>query len=146
MFGGARAWDLWVGRWHPKTNLPADRSPGGLYSGYKKAHTIKFQAIVTPDGMISHLGGPFEGKLGDWSACLESGIVDRLRVVNEGVAEGTELLVYGDPAYTSSYGVMGPFITRPNRPLTAAERELNTALGKLRQSVEYGFGKVLNLW
>ncbi|RPB29568.1 hypothetical protein L211DRAFT_776110 [Terfezia boudieri ATCC MYA-4762] len=38
------------------------------YSGYKKRHAIKFQAITTPVGLISHLAGPFEGKLGDWAA------------------------------------------------------------------------------
>jgi len=28
---------------------------------------MKSQAIDTPDELISHLAGPFEGKLGDWS-------------------------------------------------------------------------------
>lgn len=28
-----------------------------FYSGYKKIHSIKFQAITTPDGIISHLDG-----------------------------------------------------------------------------------------
>ena len=38
------------------------------YSGYKKCHAVKFQAIVTSDGLISHLRGPFKGKLGGWAA------------------------------------------------------------------------------
>ena len=28
-----------------------------FYSGYKKTHTIKFQAIMTSDGLIVHLAG-----------------------------------------------------------------------------------------
>ena len=28
------------------------------YTGYKKGHGIKFQAIMIPDGLISHLSGP----------------------------------------------------------------------------------------
>jgi hypothetical protein len=115
-----------------------------FYSGYKKAHTLKFQAIVTPDGMISHLAGPFEGKLGDWSAWQQSGVVEQIRQVNDGLPAGEGLLVYGDPAYTASYGVMGPFLRRLNRPLTEGEREFNKFMGEMRRSVECGFGKVVN--
>lgn len=50
------------------------------YSGYKKRHTIKFQVITTPDGLISYLVGPFEGKLGDWAAWKQSQIEQHLRV------------------------------------------------------------------
>jgi hypothetical protein len=49
-----------------------------FYSGYKKAHTIKFQAIVTPDGMIAHLGGPFEGKRGLSCWCMGTRRTPRL--------------------------------------------------------------------
>ena len=28
-----------------------------FYSGYKKVHSVKFQAIMTPDGLIIHLAG-----------------------------------------------------------------------------------------
>lgn len=31
------------------------------YSSYKKSHGLKFQVITTPDGMISHLSGPWLG-------------------------------------------------------------------------------------
>jgi hypothetical protein len=36
-----------------------------FYSGNAKAHGIKFQGIVTPDGVIYSLEGPFEGKISD---------------------------------------------------------------------------------
>jgi hypothetical protein len=99
---------------------------------------------VTPDGIISHLAGPFEGKLGDWSAWQQSGVVERIRQVNDGLPAGEGLLVYGDPAYTASYGVMGPFLRRLNRPLNEGEREFNKFMGEMRRSVECGFGKVVN--
>lgn len=35
------------------------------YSGNKKMHTFNFQTIVTPDGILSSLMGPFIGKSGD---------------------------------------------------------------------------------
>ena len=30
-----------------------------FYSGYKKVHSVKFQAIMAPDGVIIHLAGLF---------------------------------------------------------------------------------------
>jgi len=49
------------------------------YSGYKKYHAFKYQAIMTLDGLVSHLGRPFEGRLGDWAAWTETDIKSRLR-------------------------------------------------------------------
>jgi hypothetical protein len=31
------------------------------YSGHKRCHGVKFQSVVTPDGLIACLYGPFEG-------------------------------------------------------------------------------------
>jgi hypothetical protein len=31
------------------------------YSGHKKFHALKFQALMLPNGIIGHLYGPFEG-------------------------------------------------------------------------------------
>ena len=36
------------------------------YSGHKKKHCLKFQAIMTPNGLISSLCGPIVGRHGDW--------------------------------------------------------------------------------
>ena len=35
------------------------------YNGHKRVHAIKFQSVVTPDGLISHLYGPIEGRRHD---------------------------------------------------------------------------------
>ncbi|KIJ22600.1 hypothetical protein M422DRAFT_196977, partial [Sphaerobolus stellatus SS14] len=32
-----------------------------VYNGHERAHCLKFQAIVIPNGMITHLYGPVEG-------------------------------------------------------------------------------------
>ena len=36
-----------------------------LYSGHKHMHSMQFLAVVTPDGLISCLDGPYEGRKGD---------------------------------------------------------------------------------
>ena len=33
-----------------------------LYNGHKRVHSIKFQSVVTPNGLIANLFGPYEGK------------------------------------------------------------------------------------
>ncbi|RPA94536.1 hypothetical protein L873DRAFT_1936944 [Choiromyces venosus 120613-1] len=36
------------------------------YSGYKKAHGFQFQSIMTPDGIMSSLHGPYTRPSSDW--------------------------------------------------------------------------------
>ena len=91
------------------------------YSGHKGYHGIKFQSIVTPDGLISSLYGPIFGPVGDWRMWKDCGIVDILRGLftphvdvgvgaNVGINRDMDILyLYGDPAYTLSYGIIGPF-------------------------------------
>ena len=33
-----------------------------VYNGHKRAHSLKLQSIVCPDGMVGHLFGPVEGR------------------------------------------------------------------------------------
>ena len=101
---------------------------------------------MTPDGLISHLGGPFEGPMGDWAVWCETGLENRLRILDEGVQNEDWLYLYGDPAYTASYGIIGPFKADVGRPLNVALREMNAHMSSLRISVEHGFGKIMQLW
>lgn len=55
-----------------------------FYSGHKRNHGYKFQSIVTPDGLVSSLMGPFIGRRGDWGMVQESGLADKLRAVSLG--------------------------------------------------------------
>ena len=51
------------------------------YSGYKKQHGIKYQGIITPDGIMT-LQGPFEGRINDWAMYQKTDIEARIREVN----------------------------------------------------------------
>ena len=117
------------------------------YSDYKKKHTIKFHAIMCPDGLISHLARPYEGKLGDWTAWKVSGIQDVLREVHANAEQDLDqLYVYGDPAYTLSYGVMDGYKAQLSCPLNPVLQAVNAHMSSLRVSVEHGFGKINSLW
>ena len=47
-----------------------------MYNGHKRVHGIKFQSVVTPNGLIANLSGPFEGKRHDSVMLHESGLLN----------------------------------------------------------------------
>ena len=121
-----------------------------MYSGYKRNHTFKCQAIITPDGIISHLCGPFEGKLGDWRMWNLSNLEQTLHIIMNAPDSlgGTEriLFIYRDLAYIPAYGIMGGYKARVNHPLTEQQKAMNAIMSEVRVSVEHGFGKVMQNW
>jgi DDE superfamily endonuclease len=52
-----------------------------FYSGYKKRHGFKYQAIVTPDGLVLSAMGPKPGNIHDKTIFDESGLENRLRAI-----------------------------------------------------------------
>lgn len=110
------------------------RGQRSWYSGYKKHHAIKFQAITTLDGLISHLAGPFE----DWAAWKQSAIENHFRQTHQGLLERQEararLYVYGDLTYSAGYGVMGPYNALPGRPLPPETQAFNAYMSSLRNT------------
>lgn len=117
-----------------------------LYSGHKRKHGYKYQAIVTPDGLVSSLMGPFIGRRGDWKMVEQSGLAEKLRAVNGGRRAAHALYLYGDPAYSTIYGVMGPYKNHPSRPRTPAQDQSSKIMSRLRIEVEHGFAIHQNLW
>jgi len=118
------------------------------YSGYKKCHAVKYQAVFTPDSLISDLAGPYTGRESDWTVYQDSMIIDKIGQIHEGLDEGGDnrLYIYGDPAYSLSFGILAPYQARPNRPLNNLLANVNVHMSELRISVEHGFGKVMTLW
>lgn len=53
-----------------------------FYSGHKRKHRYKYQVVVTSDGLVSSLIGPFIGRRGDWAMVEQSGLAEKLRTVN----------------------------------------------------------------
>jgi DDE superfamily endonuclease len=84
--------------------------PGGntlfqrsIYSGYKRYHGLKFQAITGPDGLILALSGPYPARANDSGVLRISGILDTL-ITDFGLDNatkpegypGTHFSIYGD--------------------------------------------------
>jgi hypothetical protein len=114
------------------------------YSGHKRCHGIKFQSVVTPDGLIAMMYGPVPGSRHDSFMLGESNLVQQLREVvplnNQGIPA---YQLYGDPAYPQSGVLFGGF--RNARPGTI-EATWNTEMSKVRESVEWLFKEIITQW
>lgn len=119
------------------------------YNSYKKYHTLKYQAVVVPCGLIAHLFGPWEGHQTDTHLLAVSGLQDNCcwHALCPGANEATPLedchfQLYGDAAYGVSPILQSPFIGRQ----TDEQQAWNSAMSKVRIKVEHAFGIVLQSW
>ena len=111
-----------------------------LYNRHKRVHAIKFQAVVAANGLIANLYGPVVGKRHDSGMLGESGLLGELQR-HSFSPRGQPLCVYGDPAYPISIHLQGPF---KGARITPLQREYNSAMSKVRTSVEWAFGDISN--
>lgn len=102
-----------------------------FYSGHKQKHGYKYQSVVTPDGLVSSLMGPFISRRRDWKMVELSGISEKLRAVNGSRWLAHALYLYRDSTYSTVYGIMGPYKNYPQKPRTAAQEKFNKTMGKL---------------
>lgn len=113
-----------------------------VYNGHKKVHALKFQSVVTPNGLIANLFGPMPGRRHDAALLNGSGLMQHMEA-NFFAPDGRPFCLYGDPAYP-----LRPHLQRPYRghALTAQEQQFNTDMSQVRQAVEWQFGRILSLW
>ena len=111
-----------------------------LYNGHKKVHAIKFQSVVTPNGLIANLYGPVEGRKHDSGMLGDSGLFRELQQCAHG-PNNNILCIYGDPAYPLRPQLMGPF---KGVAITPLQHAWNKSMSEVRISVEWIFGDVIN--
>ena len=112
-----------------------------VYNGHKRVHAIKFQSVVTPNGLIAHLFGPVEGRRHDSGLLAMSGLLDQLEQ-HSFSQDRHPLCIYGDPAYPQRVHLKCPIIRRG--ALTDEELAFNSSMSKVRVAVEWVFGDVIN--
>ena len=78
-----------------------------MYSGHKRCHGIKFQYIVTPDGMFASIYGPVNGNRHDSFLLSTSGLLDKLQTFMPDLPGSDVFSLYGDPAYPQSIYISG---------------------------------------
>lgn len=108
-----------------------------MYSGHKRWHGFKFEALVTPDGLIVHLFGPAPGRCADSGIYANSGLLASLTRLE--AATGRRFKIAGDRGYPGSEYLFRETIATRENPLIRQFRQS-------RCSVEWAFGKVSNLF
>lgn len=114
------------------------------YSGHYKMHGFKYQGVVTPDGILSSLSGPWRGPVSDWKGFLDSIVVQKARRMNRRRRQrGTRLYLYGDAAYGLQHaGILGPHKRQALGCLTPSQQIFNRKCSRMRISIEHAFGHV----
>ena len=110
-----------------------------VYNGHKRQHSLKFQSLILPNGIISHFHGPVEGRRHDSALYFFSGLDAQIQQVTD--SSGNLMCVYGDSAYSTKPYCLTPF---KGSKLSQAETDFNANMATVRGSVEWGFAKIGN--
>lgn len=114
-----------------------------VYNGHIRAHGLKYQGIVCPDGITVSLAGPFVGAMHDQRMLDTSEILSCLENDLDCRSIGGKLYaLYGDPAYRESSVIIKPIRGVVSRD----ERRLNYLMSTVRECVEWEFGHVATLF
>jgi len=103
-----------------------------VYNGHKKIHSLKFQSVVTPNGLIANLYGPVEGRRHDSGMLADSNLLTQLGIFALNT-NGDNLCIYGDPAYPLRVSLQAPF---RNPVLTPQQKAFNKSMSKVNQIYE----------
>ncbi|KAK6165595.1 hypothetical protein SNE40_022496 [Patella caerulea] len=110
-----------------------------VYNGHKRTHSLNYQSVVLPNGLIANMYGPIEGRRHDAGMLRESGL---LPLIEGFERNGEPMALYGDPAYP-----LRPQLVTPYRgDLTDEQEAFNRSMSMARVSVEWIFGKIVTYW
>jgi hypothetical protein len=116
---------------------------GPLYNGKDRKHSLKYQAVTTPDGIIRHLGGPYPGTRHDQFMLHDSDILHWIDSFPLQPDTGCPYQIYADAGYSSLPGIVVPF---HDPELNVRHAAFNNAMSSVRISVEWAFGAILQNW
>jgi len=120
---------------------PGHGFQAACYCGHWHEHCLGYQFIQLPNGH-NLVFGPFNGFEHDSTSVkmihLEEKLCDKLRV------DGKEYVAYLDSGYALGHFFITPFSRR--RELTQEEKQFNRVMSAMRQSSEWGIGRIKTLW
>jgi hypothetical protein len=109
-----------------------------MYSGHKRTHGMKFQLVVTPDGIFASMLGAIRGNQHDSYILTEGGLLQALCKLmltgnaQEGGNHDDDVnSLYGDPAYPKLAHIFGGF---RNPPPGSPEASWNTVMSSVCKS------------
>ncbi|ETV78987.1 hypothetical protein H257_07775 [Aphanomyces astaci] len=111
-----------------------------IYSCHKRMHCLNFQGLTTPDGLRIHFFGPLEGSRHDVPLLRVSQLQEYFEA-NSDIFDG--YFIYGDPAYPIYKWIISGL---QGNNLDEAKELFNAAMCRVRQGVEWNFGRMKTLW
>jgi nuclease HARBI1 len=118
----------------PSRNLKQSKN------GHKRVHSLKFQSVSAPDGIIDELTGPWEDRRHDFGMFRESGLLGRLETIRTSLGPAN---TYCNPAYLVISVLQTPSM---GSPISEYQKEWNMRMCSVRISVDWCFGKLFTLF
>ncbi|OBZ81146.1 hypothetical protein A0J61_10806, partial [Choanephora cucurbitarum] len=117
------------------------------YNGHERNHCLKYQGVVTPDGITSSLLGPYPGAMHDQRMLEESELLDKLEEHFDQRHSGGKLYaLYGDAAYGRHECIIKLITNRSRARRTDVAIRVNQQMSRLRVAVEWEFGHTSTLF
>jgi hypothetical protein len=115
---------------------------GPVYNGKDRVHALKYQGVVTPDGMLLQLAGPWPGSRHDQHMLNTSHLKQYVHALPRR-ADERMFEIYADQGYAQSPGICTPFFDGAINP---AHEIYNQSMASSRIAVEWAFGDIVNHW
>lgn len=112
-----------------------------VYNGHKRAHALKFQVVLLPDGLAIHTGSMHEGRRHDITLWRRSNLDVQLESILD--IDGEQYSIFGDSAY-----VRKPWLEIPDSGafLTPYQEHVNASKSKARVTAEWYFMEMKKYW
>ena len=112
-----------------------------VFNGHKRIHSLKYQAVMCPDGMMPHFFGPIEGRRHDSALYYLSGLDQQLPGILD--ANNQSMCIYGDSAYALRRYLVTPF---KGANISQIQHNFNKNMASVRVAVEWGFAKMSQIF
>ena len=67
------------------------------YNGPKRKYALKFEALVSPGGLVLQAAGPMEGRKYDWALYIQGGFDEQFG--DKLCVDGLQYYAYGDSGF-----------------------------------------------
>ena len=112
-----------------------------VFNGHKCIHSLKYQALMCPNGMLAHFYGPIEGRRHDSALYYMSNLDAQLPLIVD--SNNQQLCIYGDSAYALRRYLITPF---KGANITQVQHDFNKTMASHRVAVEWGFAKMTQIF
>jgi len=115
-----------------------------FYNGWKSVHGVKCQTVSLPNGMMCNIWGPVSVRHNDNYCLLHSNIQNRLLSAMSETLPVTYNM-FGDSAYWAD-DCLRTYHRGDDAALTDRQKLENRGMKVERESIEWDYGEVGNLW